>query len=194
MDSANQREDRRQIILEAALKLIAAGGVDSISHRKVAAAAGVPLGSTTYYFTSREHLIQASFDHYLTLYAQMRSHLRIDPHQGPQALVEFAVNLTELAHQRLDLLRAEYEMTLFAARNAELAQSVRAWEAHLLEELGAVLGDHGVSSPQECARAVLQMLRGFEVQSLLGSDPTTDSLRQQLTMLIRAYQPQPDEA
>ena len=58
--------ERRQLILDTALRMIATGGVDSITHRRVADAAGVPLGSTTYYFESREHLLREAFDHYLT--------------------------------------------------------------------------------------------------------------------------------
>src|SRR5262245_4250116 len=54
--SAKPSEDRRAVILDATLRLIATDGVDAVTHRRVAAVADVPLGSTTYYFESREQL------------------------------------------------------------------------------------------------------------------------------------------
>ena len=52
---------RRERIVEAALAVIAAHGVAGTSHRKVAAAAGVPLGSMTYYFTGMDDLLHEAF-------------------------------------------------------------------------------------------------------------------------------------
>ena len=43
---------RRETIIEAAAALIERQGYDALTHRAVAAEAAVPLGSTTYYFTS----------------------------------------------------------------------------------------------------------------------------------------------
>ena len=48
---------RRERILAAALDLIAEEGVAGVSHRKIAARAGVPLGSMTYHFTGIDELL-----------------------------------------------------------------------------------------------------------------------------------------
>src|SRR5512138_372519 len=63
--SAKPPEDRRAAILDATLRLIATDGVDAVTHRRVAGAADVPLGSTTYYFESREQLLREAFRRYL---------------------------------------------------------------------------------------------------------------------------------
>lgn len=47
---------RRQIIVEAAAQLLLEEGMEGFSHRRVAALAEVPLGSTTQYFTSLDEL------------------------------------------------------------------------------------------------------------------------------------------
>jgi DNA-binding transcriptional regulator YbjK len=64
-DSADRtrRNDpgRRDRILDACIEVIAEAGVDGTSHRRVAAAAGVPLGSTTYYFAGRDELLREAF-------------------------------------------------------------------------------------------------------------------------------------
>ena len=45
--------DRREVVLEATLRVIARSGVDAATHRAVAAEAGVALASTTYDFAHR---------------------------------------------------------------------------------------------------------------------------------------------
>ncbi|MFD0741101.1 TetR/AcrR family transcriptional regulator [Phytohabitans flavus] len=56
-------EGRRRKIVEAAGQLIAEVGVAGLTHRLVAARAGVPLGATTYYFTSLDDLSAAALRH-----------------------------------------------------------------------------------------------------------------------------------
>lgn len=53
---------RPERIVEACLDVIVAEGVDGLSHRKVAAAADVPLGSLTYHFAGRDALLVAAFE------------------------------------------------------------------------------------------------------------------------------------
>lgn len=58
--------DRRDRIIDACLEVIARFGVAGTSHRKVAAAAGVPLGSTTYYFDGMDDLLNEAFSRFAT--------------------------------------------------------------------------------------------------------------------------------
>jgi DNA-binding transcriptional regulator YbjK len=53
--------DRRSRIIDAALDVIAEQGVAGTTHRRVAAAADVPLGSMTYHFTSMDELLREAF-------------------------------------------------------------------------------------------------------------------------------------
>ena len=53
--------DRRSRIIDACLDLVAEVGVAGISHRKVAAAADVPLGSMTYHFAGMDELLREAF-------------------------------------------------------------------------------------------------------------------------------------
>lgn len=54
--------ERRAAIIDAAAEAVLASGVAALSHRVVAAAAGVPLGSTTYYFASLDELRAAAVE------------------------------------------------------------------------------------------------------------------------------------
>jgi DNA-binding transcriptional regulator YbjK len=53
---------RREAIVAAAAGLVATEGPDGTSHRAVAAAAGVPLAATTYYFRSLDDLLVAAVE------------------------------------------------------------------------------------------------------------------------------------
>ena len=52
---------RRSRIIDVCLDLIAGVGVAGVSHRKVAAAADVPLGSMTYHFAGMDELLREAF-------------------------------------------------------------------------------------------------------------------------------------
>jgi TetR/AcrR family transcriptional regulator, regulator of biofilm formation and stress response len=53
---------RAERIVEATMRLIERSGVESLTHRKIAEEAGVPLGSTTYYFKSLDEIIVAALE------------------------------------------------------------------------------------------------------------------------------------
>lgn len=65
-NTAQRRYDprRRDRIIEVCLDVVAEVGVAGISHRRVAAAADVPLGSMTYHFTSMDELLREAFDRF----------------------------------------------------------------------------------------------------------------------------------
>ncbi|MGC7327693.1 TetR family transcriptional regulator, partial [Mycobacteroides abscessus subsp. abscessus] len=50
-------ERRRRALISAAADLLRDNGIDAVRHRAVAQRAGLPLASTTYYFSSLEDLI-----------------------------------------------------------------------------------------------------------------------------------------
>ena len=56
LGSEAQRE-RRKRILDATLAIASKGGFEAVRHRAVARRAGLPLASTTYYFSSLDELV-----------------------------------------------------------------------------------------------------------------------------------------
>ena len=58
---------RRVLLLQTTLRLIADEGIDAVSHRSVAEAAGVPLGSTTYWFSSRQDMLRQALEYFARL-------------------------------------------------------------------------------------------------------------------------------
>ncbi|EHI12005.1 TetR family transcriptional regulator [Mycolicibacterium thermoresistibile ATCC 19527] len=56
-------ERRRDALISAAAELLCEGGFDAVRHRAVARRAGLPLASTTYYFSSLDDLIVQAVTH-----------------------------------------------------------------------------------------------------------------------------------
>src|SRR4029453_5628554 len=116
-------EGRRAAILEATLRVIAAGGVDDVTHRRVAAEAGVPLGSTTYYFASRDDLVRDAFRHYVGKGFAFLSAIEGEfPQLGTDEVVAFLVEVARREFADPATVLIEYELIVRAARDPVLAR------------------------------------------------------------------------
>jgi AcrR family transcriptional regulator len=63
-------EQTRQSIIDAAMQLFRTKGYDKATMRAIADEAGVSIGNAYYYFSSKEHLIQAYYDDIFTDHAE----------------------------------------------------------------------------------------------------------------------------
>jgi DNA-binding transcriptional regulator YbjK len=82
---------RRQQVLEAAGEILLHEGFRAMTHRRVAEVAGVPLGTTTYYFTDRGDLMRATVAMFLEREQVRRAAVRVSRSSLPataRALVE----------------------------------------------------------------------------------------------------------
>jgi len=96
--------NRRELILQTTLQLIARGGIDVVTHRRVADAAGIPLGSTTYYFQSRDHLLRDTFDFYIEKAKRLQR--PPDNINSIAALVRYLVDITNREFEEEEMLLA----------------------------------------------------------------------------------------
>ena len=164
---ASRQTGRREKILDATLALIAEGGVDSVSHRRVAEAARVPLGSTTYYFESREHLLREAFGHYLNQAKALHADVLNDrPMASTDDLVAYLIDLTEREFEDQSLLLAEYELTLFAARDEVIAEQLHHWDGGMVGDIASAMRKLGATAPRDAAWTVLHLMRGYELDCL----------------------------
>lgn len=180
-------EDRRTAILDATLRLIATHGVDAVTHRRVAAAAGVPLGSTTYYFESRAQLLRDAFRRYLDQIRALQNRVaRTMPKTTVAGLVDYLVELTQREFEDEQMVLAEYELTLFAARDAEIAEALHDWDASMIGHLAHAFETMGAPRPFDAARTVLHLMRGHELDSLSRHESLAEDLRRRLTVVVAA--------
>lgn len=183
--SLPQSGQRRRGILEAVLRIVAEGGVDAVTHRRVAAEAGVPLGSTTYYFRSRDELVLEAFRLYVAGNTELYQGLeRSGGRDTLEGLVDLLVTATQRQFEDGAMLLAEYELILFAARNPEFAREYRAWQRthaiHLTERLERL----GCPRPLAAAETVIAAMRGFELDRLARSEASFADLRQRVHALL----------
>jgi DNA-binding transcriptional regulator YbjK len=173
-------EARRRAIIDAACELIAEVGVDGLTHRLVAARAGVPLGATTYYFATLDDLTRTALSHATDITAgYLRSWA-----EALRASEDIAATLAELTQECLaDRPRAliETELYLAAIRRPELRPLARMW----FDGLVALLSEH-VPPSQATATAFLldgAIIRVLSDDGTLGTAALTEALR--LVLLLQ---------
>ncbi len=187
MPKPTRGEQKRRLILETTLRLIASNGVDSVTHRRVAEAAKIPLGSTTYYFESREHLLRETFLHYID--AVREQHARFSAKLDSRSvtdMVDLLVELTEWEFENENRMLAEYELTLYAARDPIVAEHLHAWDDGTLHQLAEALLELGAADPEDGAVSILHLLRGYELDRLSRHQSSSESLRRRLQAIVTA--------
>lgn len=125
---------RREAILDAAVALVLESGPAALAHRVVAARAGVPLGSTTYYFRDLTDLAGAVGQRLMNRWSEHARHVAAGPDHGPEALVAAVLPPGDDA-----AVLAHYEHLLGAARAPALAAALARGRAELDDAVGQVL-------------------------------------------------------
>ncbi len=129
--STSRRTDpgRRDRIIDACLDVVAEFGVAGTSHRRVAAAAGVPLGSMTYHFSGMDDLLRAAFARFAgDVGGRVERSMAAAPDAdaAERALVDVITQGT-LADQRELVLTLE--LYTLAARESAYRELTDAWMA-----------------------------------------------------------------
>lgn len=104
----------KQQIIEAAIRLIGREGADRLTHRKVAADAGLSLASTTYFYASKEDLIVDAFSE-----IQRRAVHAVVQAATPRHQFISSVLLNEAGEERWEMA-AMTELNYAAIRSARL--------------------------------------------------------------------------
>ncbi|MEV0154879.1 TetR/AcrR family transcriptional regulator [Micromonospora sp. NPDC050686] len=134
------RADRVALLADAAIALLAGGGMRALTHRAVDARAGVPLGTTSAYLRTRQALIEAVVRRLVELdRIDLAAHaLPADPAAPATARRLDAADLDRLATGIAELL----DRWLTAGRDRTLARYACLLEAVHRPELRRIL-EHG---------------------------------------------------
>ncbi|MFE0735801.1 TetR/AcrR family transcriptional regulator [Streptomyces sp. NPDC058855] len=175
--------ERRERIVDAALRVVARRGITGLSHRTAAAEADVPLGSTTYHFASLDELLVAALRKACEGFGRrLRAHPSLaDPAAG------LAPALAGLLAEWLDGARAgtelEYELYLAALRRPALRPVAAEWT----EAVAAVLARR---TDPATARAAIALMDGICLQVLLtGGRYDEGYAREMLARVLREDPP-----
>lgn len=118
-------DQRRRELCDAAIELLAVDGVKGVSHLKVDRKAGVPDGTTSFYFRTRKALLLAVAARVAELdLADLESATRArSSSAGPSGLARLVMRSATGA--RLTRTKARHALALQAADDAELDEALR---------------------------------------------------------------------
>jgi DNA-binding transcriptional regulator YbjK len=181
---------RRRELLDAALAVTAAHGLRGLTHRAVDRQAGLPEGSCSAYFRTRQAL-QHALARYLAQQLtddveQLSCSMQETPGDVSRA-IELTTGLFLSWLSTPDVLRGLLELTLEATRDAELARTIGGWRTDLVGVVAASLARHGHDHAEERAEALVSASYGVLLAALLRpADDRRDELARHLSLVFTA--------
>lgn len=157
--------DRRSEILDGALHVLAEHGMRGLTHRAVDAAAGIPQGSTSYYFRSRSALVAGCVERLLEHDVAVERAVFSAVDGGlVDVLVDVAVALVTTKRHRTV---ARYELSLAAMRDPELNATLRGAGDTIRTIMADLLRMLGATDPVRSAEELAATLDGLLFTALV---------------------------
>jgi AcrR family transcriptional regulator len=181
----------RERILRATIELIGSEGVAAVTNRRVAASAGVALGSLTYHFASQVDLLRESLLLFVGEEVARQEELAAElrrTHPSVEQVAAEVERIVEESGNRLQQL-AEVELHLQAARDPELRDaSVRCFEAYE-GVAAAALETLGVPEPHKHACSIVALMYGMGIRRLGAGGEDASGVADGLLTIVRGALP-----
>ena len=158
---------RRSELADAAIATLARDGSRGLTHRAVDRAAGVPEGSTSFYFRSRLDLLRGAVRRLAELDAAEIPTL--PQTNGRDFAVAFTGVVEHLLTDGRDRQLARYQLSFEAARQPELRESIAASAAGIRAVVAERFAALDVRDPQERAQDFLVLVDGLLFNQLVGA-------------------------
>ncbi|MEQ0574633.1 TetR family transcriptional regulator [Mycobacterium tuberculosis] len=176
-------ERRRYALVSAAPGLLGEGGFEALRHRAVARRAGLPLASTTYYFSSLDDLIARAVEHIgMIEVAQLRARVSSlsRRRRGPETTAVVLVDLLvgEMSSPGLaEQLISRYERHIACTRLPDLRESMRRSLRQRAEAVAEAIERSGRSAQFDLVCTLICAVDGSVVSALVeGRDPRAAAL------------------
>lgn len=185
-------------MVSAAADLLCEGGFEVVRHRAVARRAGLPLASTTYYFSSLDDLIAAAVEFIgMREAAQLRSRVaglsrrRRGPESTADVLVDLLVDEDGGSHSvAYDQLISRYERYIACARQPALRDIQRRMLQQRTDAVGEAVERSGRCVRTEMLSALVCTVDGAVVSALVDPAGTPrDTARATLIDVIDVLAP-----
>ena len=173
MTEAETLSPRRQLLVDAAVDVVAAHGLRGLTHRAVDRQAGLPEGSCSSYLRTRHAMITA-------LGGYVAGRLTTDVRALSEELAgcagdhEQAVERTSALFLRWldarELLVAKLELTMEATRDQDLAEVFATWRRELVDVVDGILDAAGHPHSRERSATLVAALDGVLMGALLQAD------------------------
>ena len=180
--------NRREVLLDAAIRVLGERGVRALTHRAVDGEAGLATGSTANYFPAREALLEAIVDRVSELERQRFDELAVEvvpvtPVDLGRAMAGW---VQEATGDFRALTLARYAVLLEAGNNprirrrlAETGDRVNAWFANWLRQIGSADTDRDV-------HVLGNYITGLMLHQLAMPDPRFDPAEEIVALLESA--------
>ena len=169
-DSPTVLTPRRRELLDAALTVTAAHGLRGLTHRAVDREAGLPEGTCSAYFRTRQalqHALAGQVARQLTTDVEdLSCNMRDTPGDVDRA-TELTTGLFARWLGSSDLLRCLLELTLEATRDERLAEVLGGWREDLVGVVATSLQQNGHDRARERAEALVSASYGVLLAALL---------------------------
>ncbi|WP_435744199.1 TetR/AcrR family transcriptional regulator [Microbacterium sp. PMB16] len=125
-----KNESRRRSIADAGLAVLAREGSRGLTHRAVDVAAGVPTGTTSNYFRSRDALVEGLVERIGERLAPTEDDLarRSAGTPGPELFADYIRDIVRRLSDDRDVTIALFELRLESSRRPEVAAVLGAWQ------------------------------------------------------------------
>lgn len=175
--------DRKTLIADAAIALLASAGAKGLTHRAVDAQAGLPLGSTSFYCRTRAELLTLTLLRHAALdMADLEADARkmAAPTWQRDDFIDLLTKRVAdwLSVAKRDRLVARFELFMVSSRDPELAAIVSQQRQHFLHATEAALHKAGVSAPGKVAPMLLVMVDALLLDHLRPSGPLMPKAQQ----------------
>jgi DNA-binding transcriptional regulator YbjK len=176
-------EASRQAILDATVRVIAAGGLTSVTHRAVAAEAGVSTALTTYHFATLDDLLQATLSSLSATGVARLAAVTQLAETGALTLADAAATflIWELGSNR-DVFIANLELQFASVRRGAWSAVMTTTHDAFVELIRHYVGD------ERAARAIFSAAFGFAVLHVIqGGHPSDATCRTFVEDLLAKY-------
>ncbi|QSB13312.1 TetR/AcrR family transcriptional regulator [Natronosporangium hydrolyticum] len=170
--------ERREQVVDAAIRVLGGRGLRQLTHRAVDAEAGLPAGSTSNYLRTREAMIRAIVARIGELeQAQWRQLTDAGPPQPDQLAAQLSQVVAAATGAQRQLTLARHALFVEAAHDLRLREPLIAGWTEVHNWATGWLAQLDIAEPAQTARLLLEYLDGLILHQLALAEPTDPTSR-----------------
>ena len=181
--------ERRNQILDAAIDILCDDGVGGLTHRQVDGRAGVPAGTTSNYFRTRQALLEATASRTVDLHWQRVKALQaaVGP-MSRDALRALMIRMLDPDEQFRRWTLARFELFMESTRRQELRPLMLELQAAAVKSATLIFEAAGFTPAPERMDEISRLLNGFVFSNLtLVPEPGTQDAAGLVDRLLSAF-------
>ena len=181
--------ERRNQILDAAIDILCDDGVGGLTHRQVDSRAGVPAGTTSNYFRTRQALLEAAAARTVDMHWQRVEALQaaVGP-MSRDAVKALMIRMLKPEEQFRRWTLARFELFMESTRREELRPLMKELQAAAVKSATLIFEAAGFTPAPERMDELSRVLNGFVFSNLtVAPEPGTQDVAGFVDRLLSAF-------